>query len=182
MAFRRRCSAASPAYGAGGASTASGWEVAPRVAKSKRAARLPWWRFPGFCGTLRLHLSLGMSITLNVGAGVASAGASAASARSTARGARTAHCGARRPAAPARQSASTILCISVASLGWFAAANTVTGWPSSLFDTGTGFIDLKMLPFLTRGVLRAIAKAFRRTSSRSASENSGQEMVWAALE
>ena len=59
-----------------------------------------------------------MSITLNVGAGVASAGASAASARKTARGARTVHCGAIRPAAPVKARANTILCI----LAWLVLA------------------------------------------------------------
>ena len=139
-ASRRRCSAAAPAYGAGGASTVSFGVLAPRVANSKRAARLPWRRFPGFCWTLSSHLSDGMSITLNVGAGVASAGASAASARKTARGARTAHCGAIRPAAPVKARASTIRCISKGVLGWFVAANTVVQLSRALKDV-SGFAE-----------------------------------------
>ena len=108
-ASRRRCSAAAPAYGAGGASTVSFGVLAPRVANSKRAPPVSKAVFSRFYTAA--HLSDGMSITLKVGAGVASAGASAASARGTARGARTWHCGAIRPAAPAKDSANTTLCI-----------------------------------------------------------------------
>jgi len=38
-------------------------------------------------------------------------------------------------------------------LRWFVAANTASSWTSSQRDFVSGFIDFKMLPFLTRGLL-----------------------------
>ena len=110
--------------------------------------------FHCFCAAV--HLSLGISITLNVGAGVASAGASAASARSRpARGARTVHFGASKPAAPARQSASTILCI----LAWLVLA-TGARTPRLLRDLGCAGSSVST-PQLCRGQKR------RRRSPRN---------------